>query len=308
MSGRLPFAHTFSIVARDASTGQLGVAVQSHWFSVGGTVAWAAAGVGAVATQAFAEVTYGPRGLEALRAGTEPAEALKAMLAADPSRELRQVGLVDSQGRAAAHTGSRCMVHAGHIVGTGFTVQANMMRGAGVWPAMAEVYTRTEGDLAERLLRALEAGEAAGGDVRGRQSAALLVVGGPTPAHAGLDRIFDLRVEDHPEPIAELRRLAGIQRAYISMNEGDAQLAAGLTGEALASYARARALAPAIGEIAFWTAVTLADTGRIDEALPIFSEVFAAEPQWKEVLRRLPATGMSHLTPGALERILRVRA
>ncbi len=302
----LPFAHTYSIVARDAATGQLGVAVQSHWFAVGGTVAWAAAAVGAVATQAFAETSYGPRGLEQLRAGAEPAEAVARMLAADPGRELRQLGVVDARGRAAAHTGTHCMEHAGHIVGEGFTVQANMMKSPAVWPAMAEAYRAARGDLAERLLRALEAGESAGGDIRGRQSACLLVVGGPAPAWAGLDRVFDLRVEDHPNPVRELRRLAGIQRAYTSMNEGDANLAAGRIGEALASYARARSLSPRNGEIVFWTAVTLAGAGRLEEALPLFRRVFDEEPQWREVLRRLPPTGTVQLGSDTLERILTV--
>jgi uncharacterized Ntn-hydrolase superfamily protein len=304
MAVRFPFAHTFSIVARDPATGQLGVAVQSHWFSVGGTVAWAAPGAGAVATQAFAEVSYGPRGLAGMRSGASPEQTIETMLAPDPSRELRQVGLVDVKGRTAAHTGARCMAFAGHMVGPGFSVQANMMKAPEVWPAMADAYRRCTGDLAERLLASLAAGQAAGGDVRGRQSAAILVVAGSSSAQAAQDRPFDLRVEDHPDPIGELRRLVTIQRAYNAMNEGDAHLAAGRVEDALDAYRRAGSLEPGNREIAFWTAVTLADVGRVDEALPVFRAVFAAESQWREVLRRLPPTGMVRYDPALLARIL----
>jgi len=292
MVRRFPVAHTFSIVARDETTGQLGVAVQSHWFSVGGTVPWAEAGVGAVATQAFSEPAYGPRGLDLLREGMEPGKALAHLLQADDGREVRQVGIVDSAGRSAAHTGARCMEHAGHHVGRGFTTHANMMTGPGVWQAMAEAYEASTGDLAERLLRALEAAQRMGGDVRGQQSASILVVAATPTGQAWQDRLFDLRVEDSDRPIEELRRLVGIQRAYASMNAGDAHLAAGRVSDALFAYRSALDLAPTNQEIRFWTGLTLADAGGMDEALPVLRAVFDAEPRWREVLRRLPATGL----------------
>ncbi len=307
MFRRFPFAHTFSITARDASTGQLGVAVQSHWFSVGGTVPWAEAGVGAVATQAFAEISYGPLGLGRMRSGDSAETALKSLLEQDEQREVRQVSMVDAAGRTAIHTGSRCMAHAGHQTGDGYTVQANMMLGPEVWPAMAQAYEKSPGDLTERLLSALEAGQAAGGDVRGRQSAAILIVPGAPSAQPWADRLFDLRVEDHPDPIQELRRLVTIQRAYSRMNQGDAFLAAGQVAEALLAYQSAVKYAPSIVEIPFWNAVTLADLGRLDEALPIFREVFAAEPIWKEILKRLPPTGMIKADPALLDRILNIQ-
>ena len=304
MFHRYPFAHTFSIAARDATTGQLGVAVQSHWFSVGGIVPWAEAGVGAVATQAFAEISYGPLGLSQMRSGDSAETALKTLLEKDLQREIRQVSMIDAAGRAAVHTGSRCMAFAGHQVGDGFTVQANMMIGPEVWSQMAIAYPKASGDLAERLLCALETGQAAGGDIRGRQSAAILIVSGKPSGQPWADRLFDLRVEDHPDPIPELRRLVTIQRAYQLMNQGDAFLAAGQVADALSAYQAAAKYAPAIVEIPFWNAVTLADLGRLDEALPIFREVFTAEPVWKEVLRRLPATGMIKDDPELLQKIL----
>ncbi|HTU01687.1 MAG TPA: DUF1028 domain-containing protein [Candidatus Sulfotelmatobacter sp.] len=306
MVNRFPFAHTFSIVARDASTGQLGVAVQSHWFSVGGTVPWAEAGVGAVATQAFAEPEYGPKGLDLLRRGAAPEKALADLLKADDGREVRQVGIVDSKGRATAHTGARCMEHAGHSIGPGFTAQANMMAGPGIWQAMAEAYEASSAscDLAERLLRALEAAQRIGGDIRGQQSACILVVSAASTGKPWQDRLFDLRVEDSEHPIEELRRLVGIQRAYASMNAGDAHLAASRVTEALAAYGAALDLAPSNQEIRFWSALTMADGGMVDEALPALGALFDAEPRWREVLRRMPATGLLRGGPALAARIL----
>ena len=214
-------AHTFSIVARDPHSGEMGVAVQSHWFSVGSVVAWAEAGVGAVATQALVEVSYGPLGLALMRAGKSAPEALSALLAADKERELRQVAMVDTQGGVAVHTGDRCIADAGHEAGDGFSVQANMMANPKVWPAMAQAYREAEGNLAERLLVALEAGQVAGGDLRGRQSAAIRIVKPVSTGRPWVDTMMDLRVEDHAEPIRELRRLVDLHRAYQHMNRGD---------------------------------------------------------------------------------------
>ena len=212
--------HTYSIVARDPKTGELGVAVQSHWFAVGPLVPWAEAGVGAVATQSFVDASYGKLGLDLLRAGRSGPDTLKGLLAADENREVRQVAIVDASGKVAAHTGAKCIPMAGHRVGEGYSVQANLMLGEQVWPAMAKAFESTEGDLAARMLAALEAAQAAGGDIRGKQSAALIVVSGKPTGRSWQDRVFDLRVDDHPEPVAELRRLVVLQRAYNLMNEG----------------------------------------------------------------------------------------
>src|ERR1043166_2213995 len=206
--------HTFSIVARDSVTGELGVAVQSHWFSVGSLVPWAEAGVGAVATQSFVDPAYGPLGLELMRAGKTARQALDGVLASDPGREVRQVAMVDAKGTVAAFTGSNCIPAAGHIEGEQFTVQANLMLNDKVWPAMAKAYRETKGDLASRLLAALDAAQAAGGDIRGTQSAAILIVRSKATGKPWMDRLVDLRVEDHPEPLKELRRLVQMRRAY----------------------------------------------------------------------------------------------
>lgn len=297
-------AHTFSIVARDPESGEMGVAVQSHWFSVGSLVSWAEAGVGAVATQAMVEVSYGPLGLALMRAGQSAPQALKALLTIDGERELRQVAMVDAQGRVDAHTGARCIADAGHETGEGFSVQANMMACPGVWPAMASAYREATGDLAERMLAALEAGQAAGGDVRGRQSASILIVKSASTGRPWADTVMELRVEDHSEPIRELRRLVLLHRAYQRMNRGDELLGAGQVEEALHEYRAAAAIAPHIEELPFWHAVTLADLGRVDEAVPIFREVFARDTHWARLLPRLPRAGLLRDDPHMMERIL----
>src|SRR5512137_811431 len=285
--------HTYSIVARDPITGEIGVAVQSHWFSVGTTVPWAEAGVGAVATQSFVEPSYGPLGLEMMRAGRSAPEALRGLLAADGHPEVRQVAMVDAQGRVAAQTGKACIQAAGQQVGAGFSVQANLMANDQVWPAMARAFEAAKGDLADRMLAALEAAQAAGGDIRGKQSAAILVVKAKSSGRpwAGADRVFDLRVEDHPAPIPELKRLIRLQRAYTHANRGDELVSEKKIDEALKEYAAAGKLAPEILELPFWEAVTLVVVGRESEAAPIFRRVFAKEPQWADLVPRLPAAG-----------------
>jgi uncharacterized Ntn-hydrolase superfamily protein len=303
---RFPFAHTFSIVARDAESGQMGVAVQSHWFSVGSLVTWGEAGVGVVATQAMVNVSYGPLGLAMMRSGHSAPQALKALLAADDDPGLRQVAMVDAQGRVGTHTGERCIQPAGHRTGEGFSCQANMMANDRIWGAMADAYQAARGDLSERLISALQAAQSAGGDVRGQQSAAILVVKGTPSGRSWSDRVLDLRVEDHPQPVDELQRLVTLQRAYDLMNTGDDKLGAGQTEEALAAYQGAAALAPHVLEMPFWHAVTLADLGRVDEALPIFEKVFASEAQWIDLLKRLPAAGLIKADEAVLQRILSV--
>jgi len=284
--------HTYSIVARDPATGQLGVAVQSHWFSVGALVPWAEAGVGAVATQSFVDPTYGPLGLALMRAGRSAPEALAGLLAADAGREVRQVAMVDAAGRVATHTGARCIEAAGHHAGKDYSVQANMMRNGSVWPAMAKAFEASKGDLAERMLAALEAAEAAGGDVRGKQSAALIVVSGKPSGRPWQDRLFDLRVEDSPAPLPELRRLVSLARAYALMNEGDLAVERKDDAGALAAYSAARAIVPDNAEMTYWTAVSLVGMGKLEEALPLFRAAFASDSGWVELTRRLPKAGL----------------
>jgi len=299
--------HTYSIVARDPQTGQIGVAVQSHWFSVGPIVAWAEAGVGAVATQSFADPAYGALGIEAMRVGKSAPDALRGLLAGDDNREVRQVAMIDAAGRVAAFTGGRCIAAAGHVVDeqAQFSVQANLMEKDTVWPAMAEAFRKAEGDLANRMLAALKAAEAEGGDIRGRQSAALVVVAEKCTGRPWADRLFDLRVEDHADPLGELERLVRIQRAYAHMNAGDAAMEHGQLAEANKAYAAAGQEAPEIVEIPFWQAVTLAASDQPDASLPVFKAVFAREQRWLEVVPRLVKAG---LLPDNAELLERIRA
>jgi len=299
--------HTFSIVARDPKTGDLGVAVQSHWFSVGSVVTWAEPGVGAIATQSFVEPSYGRKGLERMRAGASAPDALAALVAEDAAKDVRQVAFVDVQGRVAAHTGATCIDHASHIVGDGFSVQANMMANDRVPGAMAEAYHHASGDLADRLLAALDAAQAVGGDVRGCQSAAMLIVRGTASAEPSHDKVVDLRVDDSAAPLAELRRLLALQRVYDQMNAGDRAVEQKDLAAARDHYAAAAAGAPNIAEVRYWQAVTLATTGDVDGALPIFREVFAKDRRWIELTRRLQKPGLIPKTPegdALVERIL----
>ncbi len=298
---------TYSIVARDPATGELGVAVQSHWFSVGSVVSWAEAGVGAVATQSFVDPAYGPLGLSLMRAGRSAPDSLKALLAGDAQREVRQVGMVDAQGRAATHTGSLCIPAAGGQSGHEYVVQANLMDKPSVWPAMARAFEAAQGDLAERMLAALDAAEAEGGDIRGRQSAALVVVKARSTGRPWSDRRFDLRVEDHPQPLAELRRLVRLQRAYNHMTAGDDCVALADWVCAEREYGAARALEPGHAEMAFWYAVALATAGKLDSARPLFAQAFADDPRWRELVRRLPAVNQLPKDPELVEAILAIR-
>jgi uncharacterized Ntn-hydrolase superfamily protein len=264
--------HTFSIVARDAATGEMGVAVQSHAFSVGSGVSGAEAGGGAVATQSFIDPSYGPLGLDLMRAGRSAPDALKGLLAADDGRDVRQVAMIDASGRVAAHTGVKCIPAAGDHVGVGYSVQANLMDNDTIWSAMAKAFEASRGDLAERMLLALEAAQAAGGDIRGMQSAAILVVKGVSSGKPWQDKIFDLRVEDSPQPLVELRRLVNFQRANNLANEGDRYLEKKDDAAALKAYAAAEALLPDFAEMAFWHAVAMANTGKVDDSLPVFAK------------------------------------
>ena len=304
MTKRFPFAHTFSIVARDPHSGEMGAAVQSHWFSTGSVVIWGEAGVGVVATQSMVDISYGPLGLELMRAGKTPAQALQSLLASDEGRDLRQVAMLDVSGSVSAHSGLRCIPAAGHETGEGFSAQANMMLNADVWPAMAQAFRASQGSLASRLIAALEAAQYAGGDIRGQQSAAILVVKGASSGRSWADRLVDLRVEDHPCPVAELKRLVCVHSAYQLMNTGDEQLALGDVEGALEAYSAAAALYPHNLEMPFWHAITLAEIGRVEEALPIFASVFAAESNWRELARRLPPVDLLKVDAVTLARIL----
>jgi uncharacterized Ntn-hydrolase superfamily protein len=296
--------HTFSIVARDPSTGELGVAVQSHWFSVGATVPWAEAGVGAVATQSFVDPSYGKLGLDLMRAGKSAPDSLKELLEKDAGRDVRQVAMIDASGRVNAWTGSKDIPAAGHIVGENFSVQANLMSNERVWPAMADAFRKTKGDLAERMLAALDAAQAAGGDIRGRQSAALIVVTGKPTGKPWADRIFDLRVDDSPEPLKELRRLVTLQRAYNHMNAGDLAVERKDNEGALREYSAAERLVPDNAEMIYWHAVALVNMNRVEESLPLFRKVFRMDKNWMELTPRLAKVGLLPSDPKLIERIL----
>lgn len=296
--------HTFSIVARDPATGELGVAVQSHWFSVGPIVPWAEAGVGAVATQSFVDPSYGKNGLELMRAGKSAPDALKELLEKDEGREVRQVAMIDAQGRVDAWTGKNDIQAAGHIVGKNFSVQANLMLNDKVWPAMARAFENTKGDLADRMLAALDAAQAVGGDIRGRQSAAIIVVTGKPTGLAWKDRTFDLRVDDSPQPLLELRRLVKLQRAYNHMNAGDLAVEKKDNEGALREYGAAEKLVPNSAEMIYWHAVALVNMGRVDESLPLFRRVFAMDRNWITLTPRLPKSGLLPDDPKLIQKIV----
>lgn len=301
-----PLVHTYSIVARDPETGQMGVAVQSNWFSVGSLVPWAEAGVGAVATQSMVEQSYGPLGLQLMRAGKSAPEALKSLLASDAQASVRQVAMIDAQGRVAAHTGEHCIIAAGHTVGVNYSVQANLMLKDTVWGAMAKAFENTKGDLADRLMAALEAAQAEGGDIRGKQAAAILIVNGKSTGRPWADKLFDLRVEDSPEPLIELKRLIKLQRAYNHMNAGDELFAKNDIAGAVREYSAAEAIAPDNIEMVFWHAVTLVNAQKVDEALPLFKRVFATDRNWAILVERLPKSNMLPNDAKLIEKILSV--
>ena len=296
--------NTYSIVARDVETGQLGVAVQSHWFSVGSMVLWAEPGIGAVATQSFVDPNYGPLGLQLMRNGKTAAQALTALLAADEHANVRQVGMVDADGVVANHTGENAIDEHCEIAGESYTVQANLMWKPTVCTAMAAAYESADGDLAERMMLALEAAEGEGGDIRGKQSAAMLVVSDDRSQPAWGGRVVDLRVEDLAEPLVELRRLLIMARAYNLMNEGDELMTVNAVEQAVEAYAAAEVLVPDSHEMIFWHAATLAGAGRVDESLPVFARAFALWPQWRELIPRLPASGLLPDDPELIEKIL----
>jgi len=275
---------TYSIVALDPDTGELGAAVQSHWFAVGSICPWARPGVGAVATQSVAEPAHGPHALDRLERGEDARAALAGVLATDPLAAVRQVGMVDARGGVAVHTGADCIPEAGHVTGEHWSCQANMMARATVPDAMSAAFAAAPGDLAERLMTALEGAEAEGGDVRGRQSAALLVV--PAAGEAWQARA-DLRVEDHTDPIGELRRLLGLQRAYELAGQGDELMGGGRPHEAVPKYVRAAELAPDSDELLFWAGLALAQQGDLAAGTDAVRRAASVHPGWLTLLDRL---------------------
>jgi len=301
-----PFAHTYSIVARDPDTGEMGVAVQSHWFSVGSIVAWGEAGVGVVATQSFVNVSFGPRGLALLKRNKTAQQVVEALIASDEGRDVRQLAVLSANGSVDAYTGKNCIPDAGHYVGENFSVQANLMLNDKVWPAMAETFESTDGPLAERMIAALEAAQEVGGDIRGKQSASILIVRGESTGNVWEDRLIDLRVEDHPHPVQELKRLLRVHRAYEHMNDGDLAVEHGDMELAMKEYSAAENMFPDNEEMKYWHAVTLVNNNRLEEALPLFAEVFKKNENWKILTPRLIPVGLLEVNDKQLKRILSV--
>ncbi|MFX1480591.1 MAG: DUF1028 domain-containing protein, partial [Promethearchaeota archaeon] len=286
---RSKFAHTYSIVARDSNTGEMGVGVQSHYFSVGSVVDWGRSGVGVVATQSFVNKSFGLRGLKLLKQGKSPAETLEILLSDDEGKDVRQVAILDSQGRVAVHTGVKCIKHAGHVKGDNFSVQANMMLSDKVWGEMAKTFKGNKNlPLPERIIETLEAAEAVGGDIRGKQSSALLIVKGEPVENKWDDPLIDLRVEDHKEPLKELSRLLKLWRAYEHLEKGDIAMEKEDINLALEEYNSARKMFPDDIEMKYWTAVTLANTKNLDKAIPVFKEIFSIDDNWRILTERLP--------------------
>lgn len=300
-----PLAHTFSIVARDSVTGEMGVAVQSHWFSVGTAVSWAEAGVGAVATQSFVNKSFGLRGLSLLKNGLTAQQAVDSLLKDDEGREVRQLAIVDNQGNVAVHTGKGCIQFASHIKGNQFSVQANMMLGNQVPNVMATAFRKSAGKpLAERMLLALDAAQGAGGDIRGQQSAAIIIVPAKSNGRPWDERTVDLRVDDSKDPIKEINRLYKVHVAYEHMNKGDLAVEKSDMITAMNEYNAAMKMFPANLEMQYWTAVTLANNKELAKATPIFRKVFAADKNWKELTRRLPQVKLLTVSELELKKIL----
>ncbi|MFX0005184.1 MAG: DUF1028 domain-containing protein [Promethearchaeota archaeon] len=302
------FTHTYSIVARDPKTGEMGVGVQSHWFSVGSVVSWGEAGVGVVATQSLVNKSFGLRGLDLLKQGKSPQEAIDILLSDDEGREVRQLAILDYQGRVATHTGSKCIKHAGHKIGDNVSVQANMMFSEKVWAAMAEAFEKFKIlPLPERIIKCLDAAESVGGDIRGKQSAALLIVAGNPTENKWEDPIIDLRVEDHIDPLKELNRLLTIFRAYEHMNNGDLAIEKGDMAKALKEYDAAQNMFPENLEMTYWTAVSLANQNKLEEALKLFKKIFKKDNNWRSLTERLPHSELLNVNKNDLKKILSLR-
>ena len=305
-SQKEPFAHTYSIVARDTITGEMGVAVQSNWFSVGSLVTWGKAGVGVVATQSFVNPSFGPRGLNLLENGLTPEMVVKSLLELDEGREVRQLAILDVHGNVEAFTGSNCIKEAGHIVGNNFSVQANLMEKNTVWSAMEKAFKNAKGSLAERMLIAMEAAQNEGGDIRGKQSAAILVVKAKSTGNSWEDNVVDLRVEDHKNPLKEMRRLLTIHTAYDFMNKGDLAVETGNNVLAKQHYMNAQKLNPNNLEMKYWYAIALANNGELNEAKAILKAIFKKNSKWKTLTPRLMKPKLLMISEKELQEILKL--
>ena len=299
-------AHTFSIVARDPATGEMAVGVQSHWFSVGTAVSWGQAGVGVVATQSFVNKSYGTKGLELIKSGITAPEAMAQLIQADEGRDVRQVAMIDMNGNVNSFTGKSCIDYAGSIVGKNYAVQSNMMLTNKVNIAMAKAFEASEGKLlAERVLIALKAAQGAGGDIRGKQSAAILVVAGKATDAPWSDRLIDLRVDYNIAPLNELDRLLRLYRAYEHMDKGDLATEKNDMVLAMQEYSTAMKMFPGNVEMKYWTAITLANNKKILEAKAILQKIYAADSNWRELTRRLPKAKVLNVSAAALKELLK---
>lgn len=301
-----PYTHTYSIVARDSVTGELGVAVQSHWFSVGSVVIYGKAGVGVVATQALVNPSYGPKGLDLMASGKDPESALKILLEKDEGKMYRQVAFLNAEGQVAAHTGDLCIGEAGHKIGRHFSVQANMMLKNTVWKAMYHAFENTKGALSVRILAALKAAEAEKGDVRGRQSAAILIVKGESSGHPWEDTVMDLRVEDHDNPIKELERLMTLHKAYDFMNKGDVAMEKGQSKSAEALYLKAQNLFPENIEMRYWYGINLLNNAEFDKAYQVLKPIFKTDPNWKTLTSRLMDSKLLNISNDELLKVMKL--
>jgi uncharacterized Ntn-hydrolase superfamily protein len=299
-----PFAHTYSIVARDSVTGNIGVAVQSHWFSVGSVVTYGKAGVGVVATQSFVNPSYGPKGLALMEQGLSPQQALTVLLANDTGEMFRQVAFLNTKGEVATHTGSDCIEAAGHKQGKNYSVQANMMLNNTVWDAMATAFETYKGDFSDRILAALKAAQKEKGDIRGSQSAAILIVKGESTGNAWEDIVMDLRVEDNDNPVAELERLVKVHKAYDFMNKGDLAMEAGDTKLAESLYLSAQKLFPDNLEMKYWYAINLLNNKEFEKAHPILKDIFNQDNNWKTLTSRLLKNKLLVISKEELKKVM----
>lgn len=299
-----PFVHTYSIVARDSITGEMGVAVQSHWFSVGSTVAYGKAGVGVVATQSLVNPSYGPKGLSLMAQGLSPQQALDALIANDEGEMYRQVAFLNTKGELATHTGNLCIAEAGHKQGKDFSVQANMMLNPTVWDAMAQAFEATEGTLGQRMMASLKAAENEKGDIRGKQSAAILIVRAETTGNPWEDTVMDLRVEDAEDPLAELERLIKIHEAYDYMNKGDLAMEKGDSILAEELYLKAQQLFPDNVEMQYWYAINLLNNKDFDKAKNILKPIFDKDKNWKVLTGRLVKSKLLDLSGSELKWVM----
>jgi uncharacterized Ntn-hydrolase superfamily protein len=295
---------TYSIVAKDPKTGNLGVAVQSNWFAVGSLVSWAEAGVGAIATQSFINTSFGPEGLKLMKQGKSAKEALDILISKDEGRDFRQLAIIDINGNTAVYTGKKCIEAAGDHNEKNFSVQANMMKKASVWPVMAKKYKEAEGEFADRLMQTLEAAQNQGGDIRGKQSAAILIVKAKATGKPWEDTVLKLQVDDHTTPLLELRRLYNVHLAYNHMNKGDYYVEKNDIDNALTEYSSAQKMFPNNVEMKYWTAIALANAKRLDEAIKIFKSIFTENSNWKILTKRIRDNGLLVVSDQDMKQIM----